>query len=281
MTAGMACWVLCKFQVIWKGTAKLTHWLRNSASLTAAQALYRKSADVHGSGANGALNCSTCHGGSHAIWPNQDPNANDNQTAKQLQGYDGNIAECSVCHIKDDFKTGLVATDGGTSGLGVGQGVRDGTVVNSSSEKAFLAGPHGMHPVGDKSWYYHADGAAKNTAKTQNGKFNGGWHNDFAQKPGPDGEDQCAACHGADHKGTRLSKTLVDRTLTDAMGKPIKLLKGQIIGCDLCHKIDKSFMNSPKGMAKEHAPPKPETFTIGGKPAVSTGGGMNMGGMKM
>jgi hypothetical protein len=45
------------------------------------QTLYRKSADVHGSGANGALNCSTCHGGSHAIWPNQDPNANDNQTA--------------------------------------------------------------------------------------------------------------------------------------------------------------------------------------------------------
>ena len=245
------------------------------------QALYRKSSDVHGTGANGALNCSTCHGGSHAIWPNQDPNANDNQTSKQLQGYDGNIAECSVCHIKDDFKTGLVATDGGTSGLGVGQGVRDGTVVNSSSEKAFLAGPHGMHPVGDKSWYYHADGAAKNTAKTQNGKFNGGWHNDFAQKPGPDGEDQCAACHGADHKGTRLSKTLVDRTLTDATGKSIKVVKGQIIGCDLCHKIDKSFMNSPKGVAKEHAPPKPETFTIGGKPAASTGGGMNMGGLKM
>lgn len=235
-------------------------------------ALYRKSADVHGSGANGALNCSTCHGGSHAIWPNQDPNANDNQTAKQLQGYDGNIAECSVCHVKDDFKDGLVATDGGRSGLGVAQGVRDGTVVNASSEKAFLAGPHGMHPVGDKSWYYHADGAAKNTAATQNGKFNGGWHNDFARKAGPDGEDQCAACHGADHKGTRLSKTLTDRTLTDATGKEIKVVKGQIIGCDLCHKLDKSFIDSPKGVAKEHAPPKPETFVISAKPVAHTEG---------
>jgi hypothetical protein len=240
--------------------------------------LYRKSADVHGSGSNGELTCSTCHGGSHAIWPNQDPNANDNQTAKQLQGYDGNIAECSVCHIKDDFKTGLVATDGGACGLGVGQGVRDGTVVDSSSPKAFLAGPHGMHPVGDTSWYNHADGAAKNATPSENGgKFNGGWHNDFAKKPGPDGEDQCAACHGDDHKGTRLSKTLVDRTLTDAKGKAVKVVKGQVIGCDLCHTLDKSFTGSPTGEAKFHAPPKPETFVISAKPSASTGG--SMGGM--
>jgi hypothetical protein len=197
-----------------------------------------------------------------------------------LQGYDGNIAECSVCHVKDDFKTGLVATDGGASGLGVGQGVRDGTVVDSSSEKAFLAGPHGMHPIGDKSWYYDAAGAAKNTAKDANG-LNGGWHNDFAKKAAPDGEDQCAACHGADHKGTRLSKTLVDRTLTDATGKAIQVAKGQIIGCDLCHTLDKSFMGSPKGVAKEYAPPKPETFVIKATPVAPSTGMGGMGGMKM
>ncbi|GDX85071.1 hypothetical protein LBMAG43_11130 [Methylococcaceae bacterium] len=246
------------------------------------QALYRKSADVHGSGANGALNCSTCHGGSHAIWPNQEPNANDNQTAKQLQGYDGNIAECSVCHVKDDFKTGLVATDGGTSVLGVGQGVRDGTVVNSSSAKAYLAGPHGMHPVGDESWYFNAVGAAKNTDKGASAKFNGGWHNDFAKKVGPDGEDQCAACHGADHKGTRLSKSLVDRTLTNAKGKAIKVAKGQVIGCDLCHTMAKSFVGSPTGVATDHPAPKPETFVISNKPAPTTpatGGTGTTGGM--
>jgi hypothetical protein len=241
-------------------------------------ALYRKSADVHGSGANGKLTCSTCHGGSHSIWPNQDPNANDNQTAKQLQGYDGNIAECSVCHIKDDFKTGLIATDGGMSGLGVGQGVRDGTVVDSSSPNAFLAGPHGMHPVGDKSFYLHANGAAKNSKVSENGgKFNGGWHNDFAKKAGPDGEDQCAACHGADHKGTRLSKTLVDRTLTDAKGAAVKVVKGQVIGCDLCHTLDKSFTGAPTGVAKQHMPPMPELMTPVAT-APSAGGGA-MGGM--
>ncbi|NOS88224.1 MAG: PKD domain-containing protein [Methylococcaceae bacterium] len=245
-------------------------------------ALYRKSADVHGSGANGVLTCSTCHGGSHAIWPNQEPNANDNQTAKQLQGYDGNIAECSVCHVKDDFKTGLVATDGGSSGLGVGQGVRDGTVVTPASAKAYLAGPHGLHPVGDESWYKHADGAAQNTSSgSHKENLNGGWHNDMAKKPGPDGEDQCAACHGDNHKGTRLSKTLVDRTLTNAAGKPVKVVKGQIIGCDTCHTLAKSFTGSPKPYnaktaptggwpaAQKHMPPTPTSFTTG----TGTGGG--------
>ena len=66
------------------------------------------------------------------------------------------------------------------------------------------------------------------------------------------------------------------RDLTDSTGKTIKVVKGQIIGCDLCHKIEKSFMNSPTGNAQEHAPPQPETFTIKVAPAA---GGMTMGGM--
>lgn len=237
------------------------------------QSLYRKSEDVHGN-----LNCSTCHGASHAIWPNRDPNANDNQTAKQLQGYDGNIVECSTCHIKDDFKTGLVATNGGTSGLGVAQGVRDGTVVTPASAKAYLAGPHGMHPVADEYWWKQAENAEP-SAKPK--KINGGWHNDMAKRPGPDGEDQCAACHGADHKGARLSKTLVDRVFTNEKGKPVKVAKGQVIGCGLCHSIKTSFNGSPKPYhpkkeptggwppAKHHAPPAPESIT----PGVVGGGG--------
>jgi hypothetical protein len=49
--------------------------------------LYRKSFDVHGSGTGNDIACSACHGGSHAIWPNPDSNANDNLAAKQLQGF--------------------------------------------------------------------------------------------------------------------------------------------------------------------------------------------------
>lgn len=250
------------------------------------QALYRKSADVHGSGPGVSLTCSTCHGGSHAIWPNPDPNANDNVTAKQLQGYDGNIVECSVCHIKDDFKSGLVATDGGDTGLGVGQGVRAGFVVKPTGKdelgngKAFLAGPHGMHPVNDESWYKHAEGAGANTsAGRHNPAMNGGWHNDMAKKPGPDGEDQCAACHGKDHKGTRLSRALTDRTLVNEKGRTIRVAADTVIGCGLCHSLKKSFTGAPNPRAKDggwpaaknHAPPKPEAITASGP--VSPGGG--------
>ena len=243
-------------------------------------ALFRKSYDVHSAGVN-QLTCSSCHGGSHAIWPNQNPDANDNQTAKQLQGYDGNIVECSVCHVKDDFKTGLVATNGGESGLGVGQGVREGTVVSAASTtngKAFLAGPHGMHPVGDEYWYKNADGAAANTSKgKKKAGLNGGWHNDMAKMAGPDGEDQCAACHGANHKGTRLSRTLVDRVLTNDKGKPIQVKAGTIIGCNTCHTLKKSFTDAPNPKAvdggwpkaKAHRPPMMEIPT----PTGGGGGG--------
>jgi len=60
--------------------------------------------------------CEACHGATHGIWPNKNPNANDNVAAMQLQGHTGVIAECSTCHTGD---------------LGVN-----------------LGGPHGMHPIG-------------------------------------------------------------------------------------------------------------------------------------
>jgi hypothetical protein len=229
------------------------------------QALFRKSYDVHGSSAErGMLACSTCHGGSHALWPNTDPNANDNVTAKQLQGYDGNIAECSVCHVKDDFAGGKVATNGGASGLGVAQGVREGTVVSATSPKAYLAGPHGMHPINDPYWWKVAPLSASN----KDGTKKGGWHNDFAKKPGPDGEDQCAACHGSDHKGTRLSKAFTARVFLDENGKTVNVPANTPIGCDLCHSMEKSFTGVPTGKPVAHAPPAPEAVHDHG-----TGGG--------
>ena len=60
--------------------------------------------------------CEACHGSTHGIWPNKNPNANDNVTATQLQGHRGTIIECSTCHEGDLGST--------------------------------LGGPHGMHPVG-------------------------------------------------------------------------------------------------------------------------------------
>lgn len=66
---------------------------------------------------HGGVFCEACHGATHGIWPNKNPNANDNIAAVQLQGHRGTISECSTCHTGD---------------LG-----------------SNLNGPHGMHPIGD------------------------------------------------------------------------------------------------------------------------------------
>jgi hypothetical protein len=155
----------------------------------AAFTLYRNSLDNHA-----GIACEACHGSPHAIWPNRDPNANDNVTAIQLQGHAGTIRECTVCHDNNSFP--------------------DGT----------LDGPHGMHPVNDPNWI------------KSKGDF---YHEDFVWN---NGEDQCAACHGADHLGTRLSKVPVDRVLKDADGViRATLAAGEMVSCDLCHDLDKSF----------------------------------------
>ena len=151
--------------------------------------LYRNSLDNHA-----GVACEGCHGSPHAIWPNRDPNANDNVPALQLQGHAGTISECTVCHEPNSFP--------------------DGT----------LGGPHGMHPVNDPNWI------------KSRGDF---YHEDFVWN---NGEDQCATCHGEDHRGTRLSRVPVDRVLRDAEGKVRATLnKGDIVSCDLCHDLDKSF----------------------------------------
>jgi len=69
---------------------------------------------------HGGMACWACHGSPHAEWPNEDPSANDNVAAMQLQGHVGTITECATCH------------EPGTMG-------------------ATLGGPHGMHPV-DSRW---------------------------------------------------------------------------------------------------------------------------------
>jgi hypothetical protein len=65
---------------------------------------------------HGGLACESCHNYTHAIWPTQDPLANDNIAAKQLQGHAGTVIECDTCHEGE---------------LGI-----------------TLGGPHGLHPVG-------------------------------------------------------------------------------------------------------------------------------------
>jgi hypothetical protein len=87
-----------------------------------------------------------------------------------------------------------------------------------------LGGPHGMHPVNDPLWI-----------KAKSGK----WHEDYVRQGG---KDQCAACHGADHRGSRLSRVPVDRVLRDEDGVVrARLSAGATVSCGLCHSVAKSF----------------------------------------
>jgi len=163
--------------------------LANSRFAENPGALYRNSLDNHA-----GIACEGCHGSPHAIWPNRNPDANDNVTAMQLQGHIGTIRECKVCHEPNSFPYGT------------------------------LNGPHGMHPVNEPTWI-----------KSKNGHF----HEDYVWA---NGEDQCAACHGADHRGTRLSRVPVDRVLKDEDGVVRATVSaGDVIHCGLCHSIEKSF----------------------------------------
>jgi hypothetical protein len=90
-----------------------------------------------------------------------------------------------------------------------------------------LDGPHGMHPVGDPNWI-------KGEGDRQ--------HKKLAEQANASGDDSCAACHGVDHLGTRLSRTPVARELFDAEGNlRATVVAGQVIGCDLCHSVAESF----------------------------------------
>ena len=153
------------------------------------------SAGVQKSG-HGGLFCEACHGATHAIWPNANPNANDNVTANQLQGHTGTITECATCHEPND------------AGLPLG-----------------LEGPHGMHPItanGDDRWNFDH--------KSYGGSSN----------------NNCRTCHGADLKGTVLSRAAADRTVTckntagslcnDRNNLVATIPKGTEVDCGLCHK---------------------------------------------
>ena len=124
---------------------------------------------------HGKMQCESCHGSTHAIYPAHEA---DNKVSMEIQGHTGTIGECNACHTK---------------------------VPNT-----ITGGPHGMHPVG-QSWVKdHEDSAEDNPA-------------------------QCKVCHGADYRGSPLSKTWTDRKLdADEFGIK-KFMKGHQVSCYDCH----------------------------------------------
>lgn len=134
---------------------------------------------------HGGLQCSSCHGSTHAEFPSS--HDNDNIQSLQIQGHSGPLVECASCH------PGGVSTVSG--------------------------GPHGMHPVGQSWISSHSDAV-------ENG-----------------GASACRACHGTDYRGTVLSRSFADRTLT-AFGTK-QIWNGFQIGCYTCHNGPNSESANP------------------------------------
>ncbi|MGD8310781.1 MAG: Ig-like domain-containing protein [Chromatiales bacterium] len=153
---------------------------------------------------HGGLFCQSCHGSTHAEWPSTNPTANDNTMAEQLQGHQGYIAECQVCHEPTD------------ESLPLGNN-----------------GPHGMHAVSDLQF--------SNPAFLPDDRWNLQHRSYRNQGPGceschgPDlrgtvlsrtAEDRTVRCK--DNKGSLPGC---------AAGNPTAIIpKGTPVGCGLCHR---------------------------------------------
>lgn len=88
-----------------------------------------------------------------------------------------------------------------------------GDFIGNFDASGLMKGPHGMHPVADPIWN-------KNHSEV---------YNDPATPSG-----LCSACHGKNLRGTILSRTPVDRTLSTDEGT-VQVKAGTAISCVLCH----------------------------------------------
>ncbi len=125
---------------------------------------------------HGGLQCSACHGSTHAEFPSSHPN--DNVASIARQGHDGPMAECGACH--------------------------------GSQSLAYDGGPHGMHPMTSSWAQNHASAARASSFR------------------------HCRTCHGANDRGTVLSRALGTRTISTKFGAR-QYWKGRQIGCYDCH----------------------------------------------
>jgi hypothetical protein len=93
------------------------------------------------------------------------------------------------------------------------------TACHTQTPNTVAGGPHGMHPVG-ASWVKS--------------------HHDVAEHD----SSGCRSCHGADFRGTVLSRSKADRTISTELGTKV-FWRGFQIGCYTCHLGPKSSDRNP------------------------------------
>lgn len=143
--------------------------------------------------------CEACHGATHGIWPNKNPNANDNVAAEQLQGHRGTITECSTCHDPSAFE-------------------------DSGEFQLTLDGPHGMHAVGSHYWN-------KNHKEGRNKAEENGESNTCQACHGIDGMGTVLSTMSTD----RILECKDNKGSFCADEGPKEFPKGHQVGCADCH----------------------------------------------
>jgi len=93
---------------------------------------------------------------------------------------------------------------------GHGGVVSDCLACHATMPKTKTGGPHGMHPIG-QNWVKDHEDAAEHH------------------------ENECKICHGTDFRGTELSRTQGDRTLSTKWGTET-FWEGYTVTCYECHK---------------------------------------------
>ncbi|MCP3666481.1 MAG: cytochrome C [Gammaproteobacteria bacterium] len=140
--------------------------------------------------------CEACHGATHGIWPNKNPNANDNVAAVQLQGHRGTITECSTCHDPSAFE-------------------------DSGEFQLTMDGPHGMHAVGSHYW----------NKNHKEGRKEAGGDNTCQACHGTDGKGTVLSSMAKD----RVLECKDNKGIFCADEGPKEFPKGHQVGCADCH----------------------------------------------
>jgi len=120
--------------------------------------------------------------------------------------------QCEACHGSTHAELATTEANDNVQGVRL-QGhagvIAECDACHASQPSSTSGGPHGMHPIGATWVSRHADVAESST-------------------------ESCRTCHGADYRGTVLSRALGTRHFTTELGTK-DFWRGFQIGCYACH----------------------------------------------
>lgn len=129
-------------------------------------------------------------------------------------------AELPSSHASDNLQSIALQGHAGT--------LAECTACHAQAPSTVSGGPHGMHPIGDV-WVER--------------------HHDVVADGGAAVLAQCRSCHGADDRGTVLSRAQGDRVLHDEHFGTKQLWRGFQVGCYGCHRGPHSDDRNPNRAA--------------------------------